>query len=404
MRTRETLAWGVAVLAVTAMATYALRARVGDDAPADRAAPRAVPAESAVTVAPAPPGRPAVRGRVIDAATAAPIEDAIVVIVAPPRSATGAAPVAHPGDRPPSATTDPESTWLATRTASRGWFEVPLPEGVVAATLTIRARAAGYRTWRGAPLGPDRGAEEEIRLAALESPPTPGRVAGVALDADGQAFRGEIAVNGFDEFLERVHRAVEAQDDGRFVLECMAPGRWSLRLGDDGPWADVDVPDDGVVRAELRSRDRVPTVNSSPDMASVAASLDAEVRRLDAEIALARDELAKLPDTDPRRERVLGRIVDAERVRAARSVERARAGPHRALIVRGLPRDRRVWVSAPGDVGDWVVEARNDEAVFPPLALGAMRVEVRTTDAEPVRSVVRIVAGDGAQVVDLRLR
>jgi hypothetical protein len=375
--TRRDLGWCVAgVIAVAFIVTLLVRPRIGDtldDAPAPR---RETAAPSVPPAAPVP-SPPAVRGRVTDASDGSPVALARVVV------STDAA----------------EGAWLNSDTNEAGEFDVPVARGTFAAgaSLRVRVRAPGHRDWRGtatidAPL--------DVRLEAVAGGPVPGRVAGTAVDSEGSPIAGEIAVQGRDDFLGTMHRAALADATGRFLLEGVTPGRWSLVLADGGIAADVLVPEDGTVVVTLRTRDRqLP----APPFAD-AAGIDAEIRDLDARAARLRKDAASLGATSSVREELERQLAGVAQTRAALVREQVRAAPHRAVLVRGLPRDVRTWVAAPGDEGDWVVEARAGEAFLPPLALGAARVEVRRHGAPPESFVLRVEAGAGAQVVEVPRR
>lgn len=364
--TRTEIGLTAALVVVSGALAYTWFARRGPEAPG---APDFDSATTAVRPPPPPP-RPAVTGRV--------------------RSATG---VALAGVRVVLAGRESgQPTWIATDTSLEGEFDLPLARGRFdeGAPLELRVRAAGFVS-RRLPVSP--GATDVV-LERGAREPVPGRVRGVVRDAEGFAVKGLVVVSGFDEFLTPLRRAAVADPKGAFSLDGVPPGTWTLGLTDDGPRADVVVPEDGEVRVELR-RAGVPR---APRRLSDAEYADAEYA-----ISLRLSEAgrrAARPDATREVLAAAERDIDAAEEDLARlRCERLAFAPHRALDVQGLPGDRRVWVSVPADDGDWVVEASAGTARVPPVVVGPVTVTIRRLDAAPVELHVTVEPGASPQQV-----
>lgn len=283
---------------------------------------------------------------------------------------------------------------LATTTSLAGTYDLPLSRGAFdpGTPLELRVQADGFEPLRK----PVAAGTADAVLTPLAREPVPGRLRCTATGADGSPLRGDVVVCGFDEFLAPLRRAAVADGNGRFTLDGVPPGRWSLSLGDDQPRRDADVPADGTIDVKLvRAVDPPIPVRRTPG--EFAEEEQAILRRVEAaaQRAAAPDATAEtLSSCNEELERVQRELTELRRQRAA-------TAPHRTLVVTGIPLTERAWVSVDADEGVWIFEATVGAARIPSVPLGATVVTIRRLDRTPVRVEVTVEKGFEPQVVEV---
>ena len=175
------------------------------------------------------------RGRVVDEATGAGVRGAIVLY--------------RVADE-----TEARREGNVHRADDDGGFDgLTLPEAsfLSAASVEVWATAPGYAVARARP---EEG-ELYLPLRPAESVPSPGTIAGVAMDARDRPFAGRVLVSLTDEFQRSQSQFAIADAAGRFELAGVPAGAWRASVGDSelGRW--LIVPSNGVVDLRVRVDD-----------------------------------------------------------------------------------------------------------------------------------------------------
>jgi hypothetical protein len=292
-------------------------------------------------------------------------------------------------------------SWFGMTTLDDGSFAFEERQVEPSHRLEVRARAAGFRTFRGT--APDEGAME-IRLAPSDHAPLPGRIRGTARTSDDKAFTGPVEVTVVDEMYRAHGLWTWADANGAFVLEGVAPGDCQVFLSWSDAWQSANVPEGGEVRVELRSSRPAESFRPAPWTEEKAKRRDALARKIE------QDELfrSEIPPKDPATgSAALPSDEGLEQLRkdlAELDECRLAALPVREVLVTGLPKDAGCVVVATGGSREWRSEAKGGVARFAGLSVEKWTLTLARPGRSDVMQEAEVAAGEGAQTIEFAVR
>lgn len=280
--------------------------------------------------------------------------------------------------------------WTGETSDAEGNFVCDLPPSWANTKnkFEIRAGRDGYRPARVA-VTTDTA---RVEIEKLDRIPLAGRIVGTARGEDGRPITGRIFIGMNDELdLHSFGVWANADANGRFAIDAVAPGHWTVGLSESRESFEVNVVEGGEASVELRGKFEEATG------AFAAGELT--------EAAYAREKT--------RLEHLMYGAMGSKDEAAAGSAGYAvqqleyqwlRYAPGRDVVVTGLPAAGGAYVRLDRREGaccEWRAPIADGKAAFPSIPLGRWRaILVRPGEAD-VGVEVDVVKGDGVLTVDL---
>jgi hypothetical protein len=253
----------------------------------------------------------------------------------------------------------------------------------------------GYRPARV----PVATAEVRVELEKLDHAPLPGRIVGTALGEDGKPLTGRLLVHVNDDLdMESSKTWTLADANGRFAIEGVSPGHWTLRLAESRDSIEVNVVESQDASIELRACFDGPHPGAFAPGEMTQVRFDEENERLFKELNYS--TMSGHMDDAALERRISRYRYDRQQL----ELQWLRGAPGRDVVVTCGTVGAGTFVRFQRDGGancQWRARVADGAARFPSIPYGKWRAVLVRPGEPDVGVDLEVVAGDGALSVSI---
>jgi len=231
-----------------------------------------------------------------------------------------------------------------------------------------------------------------VELEKLDHAPRPGRIVGIARDADGKPLSGRLLIGGKDDLdIHSFGSWTNADANGRFTIEGVPTGHLRVNLAESDDVVDVTVVEGCEASIELRARFSRPATGAFAPGTLTAA----EYERMRALLEPIRDQEFSKDASG---------FAPAGYALQQLELQWLRCAPGRDVVVSALPAADGAFVRldrAEGACCTWRAPIVDGTAKFASIPLGEWRAVLVRPGVADFGCDVKVKAGDGPLVVPM---